>query len=1786
MKKYYPLLIGLLVFVANSFHAQAQEPIVDSYNPVQNATDVNLDVVLKLDFNTNIQFNSTSTATYIKIVETDYPTNEVFSSLIVNGSQFIGEVSTSADTLIISPALNDLSPETQYSVIIDAGAVENADDATPFSGIDDTNLQWRFTTVSRPSLNTLSPLHNATGVTGLQELTLTFEEAVSLGSNKNLSIYKSDGTLFQTINTTADAGLISIATGNYDVSVSHNALTGEQSYYVDVEEGFVVAQSSGVGSAPIDGASKWSFTTDAAPAIFSTSPSGAPSGVHGDKTLILTYAEDVTLQSNKNITIYYNDGTVFQTINTDNTTLVTFDSGTNVLSIDHDRFSGSQSYYINTDEGLVTANDNNTGAKAITGTNTWSFTTASAPIYSIEAPADDATYISADQALIISFSEPVELQANKNLTVFNDDASVFQTINTTSESGLFTFNATNDTVTISHSAFTGSSSYYINIEKALFLSESTAIGTDELTETNNWNFTTANTPYISSFSPDGEADVAGNRLLQLNFSENIALGSNKNLYIHRAGDDQLFQTINTTSDPGFFSVTDTSLEISHDPLWGNTSFYILADEGLAVSATTSVAGEGISDPATWTFSTTNGPAAQSFTPAALSTGVSISAPFQINFNENVSVGTSGNLNIHFSADNTVQESIAFDSGNITTTNDVITVNHSGLQPETDYYITIDPTVVLSSSTGTPWNGISDQSWSFTTATAPTVTGYNPLDEETSAPVNQPLILTFSENIKRGSAGTIQIRKSDDTPFETLTYDDPKLTFSSNELQIDHTSLSSETSYFVKIDNGVIRSAATDVPFAGISDQTTWNFTTAAPPSIDSFTPINQSTLTAADQTISITFNEPIELGSSGSFRIRYGNSNNTRFQTVAVDDTELIDITNNTVTISHLNFTPDTTYFVLIDQGFIKSTNSGVTFSGIQDTTAWTFTAPSGPAISNYEPANGSNDIPVDSELTLTFTENIARGTGNMIVHYQDGSDAVTVGAGSTTNLTISGTTLRFPNLALPHEETVYITMDEGFVISSTTGFAFAGINDPAEWGFTTLPEPPAWANGYPFFSLQTTSTINLDLQTTRDADYYYVITQGSSQPTITEIMSGEKAGGGSALSSGSGTLTANTLLTHENIDISGLATGANYYMHVVAKNPDKELFSSIATIVIDKVAPVTTISPVDGTNHFPESGIIRISFDETIYNDLGNRIDASNINALADLALTSDGSPVSCTITIDTSGTEITVTPDTKLDPVTGYTITMQPVYDHAGNGQSGASAATFSTDKLNIWTGNGNVSDWGDTNNWSTGAFVNNTSIEVPSTVSNFPEVAANLNVYNVNLEPGTALSHSSGTLTVNGEFRLQSSITANASYINTGGNLNVNNDSVKIEQHITGIENTYYLSSPVSGATKSNIGLDNQIFRYNNATDSWVEMGNSENMQPGEGYVGKSSQNLLFSGAVTTGTQVIDLVRSTAGLGWNLIGNPFSASINWDAVSGITKSNIVDAFWIYLDDQGGYGAYNDNSGMSINISDPKIPSNHAFWVKVVEGEPTDTGSVTITPEALEINTNSYLKSTSKTTFPGFKLAGISDAGTDETGVLFIPDASLGNDKYDTDKMKANNPDLLQLFTSDTNNKRLCINGLPDNGNREVSLGYIAGKAGNYTIKMQENYLPANQYLVLEDHLNNVEHNLSQSDYQFIVNAKGTSTDRFTLKVAESVATSINKTPEKQTDRCKVFTQYSKIVIEAPNVQNLRYHLNDLGGRTLETGKLNPGSTHYIDTPNTGIYVVTILSDDGKEQHKVAVE
>jgi hypothetical protein len=129
--------------------------------------------------------------------------------------------------------------------------------------------------------------------------------------------------------------------------------------------------------------------------------------------------------------------------------------------------------------------------------------------------------------------------------------------------------------------------------------------------------------------------------------------------------------------------------------------------------------------------------------------------------------------------------------------------------------------------------------------APVVTGRSPADNATNVAIDTNLVMTFSETVQK-STGKIYVRtggsavQTIDVTTAAVTLS--TTTFTNDTVTVDISDLANATDYAIRIDAGAFEDTL-GADFAGIGDDTTWNFSTGTPlsGSILSFTAVNGTT---------------------------------------------------------------------------------------------------------------------------------------------------------------------------------------------------------------------------------------------------------------------------------------------------------------------------------------------------------------------------------------------------------------------------------------------------------------------------------------------------------------------------------------------------------------------------------------------------------------------------------------------------------------------------------------------------------------------------------------------------------------------------------------------------------------------------------------------------------------------------------------------------------------------------------------------------------------------------------
>jgi hypothetical protein len=528
--------------------------------------------------------------------------------------------------------------------------------------------------------------------------------------------------------------------------------------------------------------------------------------------------------------------------------------------------------------------------------------------------------------------------------------------------------------------------------------------------------------------------------------------------------------------------------------------------------------------------------------------------------------------------------------------------------------------------------------------------------------------------------------------------------------------------------------------------------------------------------------------------------------------------------------------------------------------------------------------------------------------------------------------------------------------------------------------------------------------------------------------------------------------------------------------------------------------------------------------------------------------------------------------------------------NGITDASEWTFKAIKVRNWIGNYGTG-WTDSDNWdSNGSFVDGAVLNILNTATYFPVITSgsNIEIADLIIDDGAGISINSGaTVTVDSIIELRSTVNANA-YLLCNGTLNYTPANMKIYQDIQVNQRWYYISSPVKNATGCSISCDGEIWYWNNALGKWEMADLTDTLNTGQGYTLWSNNDLVFTGEINTGDITVNLDYGKS-VGWNLIGNPYTNSINWDNVQ-LSSDSIFDGFWLYKNLNSVYGSYNGNTHIGTNLDlDSIIPSNHNFWVKL---DTTVSETITFTSACKTTATGSYLKSApAESEFPIFKFAASNGANRDEIIISFANPEEMPLRKMNMTKLFTSNTNYIQpYFTSGS--EKLCMKGLPE-FTSEITVPFAlkidtAINSTSFAIqKILIDNFPDDIVILLHDKKTEQFTDLvAENSYSFTESNKGDITDRFELIFKGDLATDIKeiKEPNKDAENGvylvsgnKQFTIY--------NTESSDVKVYNLSGQVIKDMK-DISSGKVIEVPVRGMYVVQITQDGKTISKKVFVK
>ncbi len=416
----------------------------------------------------------------------------------------------------------------------------------------------------------------------------------------------------------------------------------------------------------------------------------------------------------------------------------------------------------------------------------------------------------------------------------------------------------------------------------------------------------------------------------------------------------------------------------------------------------------------------------------------------------------------------------------------------------------------------------------------------------------------------------------------------------------------------------------------------------------------------------------------------------------------------------------------------------------------------------------------------------------------------------------------------------------------------------------------------------------------------------------------------------------------------------------------------------------------------------------------------------------------------------------------------------------------------------------------NWSTevGNTYSYTNVIIPNDIEiTLQSTKASATVNNLTLDPLGSLTVD-GTLDVTGDMVIKSSSTGTGSLIDASPSALTIQGISYINRYLgtnRTDHNWRYVSTPVDNSTAQVFDPQtsgNYVFWWDEPNSKYWEItANSDSLHILRGYAVGSSTNrtVTFTGDPNSGVLNDTLTRESTSEyeGFNLVGNPYPSSINWDT-TGWNNSNISTTIWYRSDSS--FATYNKDGNTGVNGGQKYIPAMQAFWVRVIDGQ--SWGKFEANNNVRTHERYEFYKKDNNQRNNVFRMVADKNGYTDEIAVAFIEEASNHYDNYDSEKMffsSENYPQLYMLLEE----RKIVINGMKplEGAEYEVPLGLRLPSEGEYTLKATNlTQFDAEVDVYLEDKVKNIQNDLREkSSYQF--QSKETDVkERFVLKFSNN--------------------------------------------------------------------------------------
>jgi hypothetical protein len=410
--------------------------------------------------------------------------------------------------------------------------------------------------------------------------------------------------------------------------------------------------------------------------------------------------------------------------------------------------------------------------------------------------------------------------------------------------------------------------------------------------------------------------------------------------------------------------------------------------------------------------------------------------------------------------------------------------------------------------------------------------------------------------------------------------------------------------------------------------------------------------------------------------------------------------------------------------------------------------------------------------------------------------------------------------------------------------------------------------------------------------------------------------------------------------------------------------------------------------------------------------------------------------------------------------------------------------------------------------------------------------------------------------------------------GGSLldngNLTATTVNVERDYSG--NVWHLiSSPVTGAV-SGMYTGLYLMSHDELTNGYTDVTDIDvPLTPGQGFAlwnQNGDATASYTGTLTS-TATVALTRAATGFdnGWNLVGNPYPSSIDWEAGTGWTKNNVDGStYCLDADGSGNWAIWNGTIGT--NGATQYIASGQGFFVAVNDAQTTGTLGFT---NDVRVHDNTTFFKEDPADIVKLKVSG--NNFSDETAIYFREEATAGFDsQMDAHKLPSFEESAPYIYS--TANQGMAINVLPEVTSVPMNVK-VGTETGTFTIEA----LSTGEFseLNLKDLSTGVITDLNSDSYTF--NYIPGVDNRFELHFGPLGVNDLAN------NLYNVYSYNKEIHVMTPNTTSGNITVYDMMGKEVASQSIS-GTDNVISLSQSAHYIVKVISEEGLVTKKVYIK